>query len=174
MQTLQPVLAAHPFFAGLPERYLELITKCAMNVRYAAGEYLFREGDPAMRFWIVREGAVALEIHAPEQGTLTIETIEGGEVLGWSWLFPPYRWHFDARAVRPVRAVAFDGACLRARCETDHELGYELMRRFAQVIVERLQATRLQLLDVYSDPMRGKVSGRMRGNVGGKVPSTTH
>jgi CRP/FNR family transcriptional regulator, cyclic AMP receptor protein len=165
MQTLQPVLAKHPFFAGLPARYLELITKCATNVRYAADAYLFREGEPAMRFWIIRAGAVALEIHAPEQGTLAIETIEDGEVLGWSWLFPPYRWHFDARAVRPVRAVAFDGACLRAKCDADHELGYELMRRFAQVIVERLQATRLQLLDVYRDPVRGKVGGNVRGKV---------
>jgi CRP/FNR family transcriptional regulator, cyclic AMP receptor protein len=170
MQTLQPLLAEHPFFVDLPARYLELITGCAMNFRYAAGTYLFREGEPAMRFWIIRAGAVALEIHAPEQGTLTIETIEGGEVLDWSWLFPPYRWHFDARAVRPVRAVAFDGACLRARCDADHELGYELMRRFAQVIVERLQATRMQLLDMYGDPVRDKVGGKMEGAVRGKVP----
>jgi CRP-like cAMP-binding protein len=153
---MQQELAEQPFFAGLAERYSALISGCATNGHYAAGVYLFHEGEDAKRFWLVREGAVALEINAAERGALTIETIEEGEVLGWSWLFPPYRWHFSARAVRPVRALAFDGACLRAKCDADPELGYDLMRRFARVIVERLQATRLQLLDVYADPVRGK------------------
>ncbi len=80
-----------------------------------------------------------------------IETIEAGEVIGWSWLFPPYRWHFDARALAPVRATRFDGACLRGKCEADPALGYDLMSRFAQVLIERLQWTRLRLLDVYGD-----------------------
>jgi CRP-like cAMP-binding protein len=153
---MQRELVEQPFFTGLPQQFSALISGCASNAHYAAGEYLFREGEDANRFWLIREGAVALEINAPERGAVTIETIEEGEVLGWSWLFPPYRWHFSARAVRPVRAVAFDGACLRTKCDTDPELGYDLMRRFARVIVERLQATRLQLLDVYADPVRGK------------------
>jgi CRP-like cAMP-binding protein len=155
MPTLQPILAQHPFFQGLAESDLELLTSCASNVRYPAGAYLFREGEEAQHFWLLREGAVALETHAAPQGTHTIETIESGEVLGWSWLFPPYTWHFGARAVQPVRALMLDGVCLRAKSDADPRLGYELMRRFAQVIIARLQATRMQLLDVYANPSRG-------------------
>ena len=110
---------------------------------------LFRDGDEANTFYVLRHGAVALETFVPARGPVTIETLETGEVLGWSWLFPPYRWHFDARALSLVRATAFDGACLRGKCEADPALGYELMSRFAQVAIERLQWTRLRLLDVY-------------------------
>jgi CRP-like cAMP-binding protein len=91
---------------------------------------------------------VALTLHDP-RGDLTIETVEGGDAVGWSWLFEPYRWHFDAVAVEPVRAVAIDGACLRGKCDADHELGYALMRRFAGIVIDRLQHTRIRLLDVY-------------------------
>ena len=110
-----------------------------------AGEFL----NPANQFFLIREGAVALEIDALDRGTLVIETLHRDDVVGWSWLFEPYRWQFDARASGPTRVVAFDGACLRGKCEADHELGYQLMRRFAASLIERLQATRLQLLDVY-------------------------
>jgi CRP-like cAMP-binding protein len=113
---------------------------------------LFREGDPADAFYVVRRGRVALELFVPNRGALTVETIEPGEVVGWSWLFPPYRWHFDGRAVEPVRAIAVDGACLRGKCNADPALGYELMRRFSQVMLERLQATRLRLADLYGAP----------------------
>ena len=92
---------------------------------------LFREGAPAERFYLIREGAVALEVDAPGRGPLVIETLHEGDVAGWSWLFEPYRWQFDARATVPIATVAFDGACLRGKCEADHELGYQLMRRFA-------------------------------------------
>lgn len=149
MRTLESVLSSHPFFEGLERPYLDLITSCAANVRFAPGEYLLREGDSADQFYLLREGKVALETYAPPRGAITIETIAAGEVLGWSWLFPPYRWHFSARAMEPVRALALDGACLRDKITTDHHLGYELMRRFAYVMMQRLQATRLQLLDVY-------------------------
>jgi CRP-like cAMP-binding protein len=118
-------------------------------VRFAAGDDLFREGDVADRFYLIRHGHVALQVFIPGQGRITIETIAAGEVLGWSWLFPPYRWHFDAQALELSRAIAFDGACLRAKCDEDHDLGYMLMQRFAQVMTQRLQATRLQLLDLY-------------------------
>jgi CRP/FNR family cyclic AMP-dependent transcriptional regulator len=152
MQTLELILAGHPFFEGLERPYLDLITSCAANVRFAAGEYLLREGESADQFYLLRQGKVALETYAPPRGAITIETIEEGEVLGWSWLFPPYRWHFSARALESVRALALDGACLRDKIATDHRLGYELMRRFAYVMMQRLQATRLQLLDVYGTP----------------------
>ncbi len=108
-----------------------------------------RDGDEANTFYVLRHGTVALETFVPTRGPVTIETLEAGEVVGWSWLFPPYRWHFDARALSLVRATVFDGACLREKCEADPRLGYDLMSRFAQVVIERLQSTRLRLLDVY-------------------------
>ena len=150
-QSLEGLLAGAPLLEGLGAAELELIAGCAGNVRFAPGQYLFREGDPADAFYLVRHGAVALETFVPARGALTIETIEAGEVVGWSWLFPPFRWHFDARALTLVRATGFDGACLRAKCDEDPALGYELMRRFAAVMIERLQWTRLRLLDVYGD-----------------------
>jgi CRP/FNR family transcriptional regulator, cyclic AMP receptor protein len=149
MRTLDDLIAASPIFAGLSEAQLRLIAGCGVNEHFEAGAYPFREGDPAERFYLIREGAIALEVHAPGRGALTVETLHRGEVVGWSWLFEPHRWQFDGRAVQPTRVVAFDGACLRGKCEADHELGYLLMRRFAASVVERLQATRMQLLDVY-------------------------
>jgi CRP/FNR family transcriptional regulator, cyclic AMP receptor protein len=149
VQTLEQLIAMSPVFAGLAPAQLALIAGCAVNERFEAGAQLFREGAPADRFYLIRAGAVALEVDAPGRGALTIETLQAGEVVGWSWLFEPYRWQFDGRATQPTAAVAFDGTCLRGKCEADHELGYELMRRFAASMVERLQATRLQLLDVY-------------------------
>jgi CRP-like cAMP-binding protein len=125
---------------------------CAQTVGWEPGEMLFREGDPADTFYVVRHGRVALELFIPNRGALTIETIEAGEVVGWSWLFPPHRWHFDGRAVDSVRAIAVDGACLRAKSEEDPALGYDLMKRFSQVMLERLQATRLRLADLYGRP----------------------
>jgi CRP/FNR family transcriptional regulator, cyclic AMP receptor protein len=155
MQTLESILVEHPFFKELQPQYLQLITGCASNVRFNAGTYMFREGAEASQFYLIRHGKVALEISAAQRGHITIETIEAGEVLGWSWLFPPYRWHFSARVVEPVRAIALDGTCLRAKGEEDHDLGYELMKRVAQIMMERLQATRIQLLDVYGAGARG-------------------
>jgi CRP-like cAMP-binding protein len=134
---------------------LEVLAGCASNVRFAEGEVVFREGDEADTFYLIRHGTIALETFVPTRGPVTIETAGPGEVVGWSWLFPPYRWHFDARALSLVRATAFDGACLRGKCEADTALGYDLMRRFAQVMIERLQWTRLRLLDVYGSRRSG-------------------
>jgi CRP-like cAMP-binding protein len=149
METLEPILAQHPFFQDIEPVYLQLMVGCAANVRFAAGDDIFREGDMADQFYLIRHGRVSLQVFIPGQGRMTIETIEAGEVLGWSWLFPPYRWHFDAQALELTRAIVFDGECLRAKCDDDHDLGYALMQRFSEVMMQRLQATRLQLLDVY-------------------------
>jgi CRP-like cAMP-binding protein len=149
MRGLDALLAEVPLLEGMSAERLELLAGCASNVRFAAGDVIFREGDEADTFFVIRGGAVVLEAFAPARGGLTIETIEAGDVLGWSWLFPPHRWHFDARALSQVRATAIDGACLRGKCDDDPALGYDLMSRFAQVIIERLQWTRLRLLDVY-------------------------
>jgi CRP-like cAMP-binding protein len=149
MKTMDSLIAELPAFEGLSPVQLELIAGCATNARAAGGEYLFREGGRADVFYAIRHGAVALELHVPARDAVTLETLHDGDLLGWSWLFPPYRWEFDGRALEDTALISFDGACLRGKCEADHELGYELMKRFAQVIIARLQATRLRLLDVY-------------------------
>lgn len=149
METLERVLAEHAFFAGLEPRYLQLLVGCASNVRFEAGQYIFREGEEANQFFLIRHGKVAVEIHAAERGPITIQTLGEGEVLGWSWLIPPYNWQFDARAVELTRAIALDGKCLRTKAEEDHDLGYEILKRFVHVIEDRLQAARLQLLNIY-------------------------
>ena len=149
MQTLEPYLAEHPFLKGLDPHHLKIIVGCASNVRFDAGQYILREGEEANNFYIIRHGIVAVELFAAERGTITIQTIGEGEILGWSWLIPPYRWRFDAKAVELTRAIALDGKCLRNKCEQDHDLGYELLKRFVHIITSRLDATRLQLLDVY-------------------------
>ena len=149
MRTIEQLIAETPTFAGLAPGHLELIAGCAWNERVEAGTMLLREGDPADRFWLIRHGVVALEIDSPGRGPLIIQTLHPGEVVGWSWLFAPYRWAMDARTVEACSVVTFDGACLRGKCDADHELGYQLMTRFAANIIDRLQTTRLQLLDVY-------------------------
>jgi CRP-like cAMP-binding protein len=149
MKTIETLLAEHDFFKDLEPQYLEFIAGCGRNVRFDAGQYLFHEGESANEFYVIRYGQVALDIHDNRRGQITIETLHEGDILGWSWLFPPYRWHYGARTLTLVRAVAMDAACLRNKCEEDRILGYELMKRFASIIVDRLQATRLQVLDVY-------------------------
>src|ERR1700690_1590745 len=145
MRTLDLVLRDVPLFEGLTDEQRLLLVGCAGNASFREGRVIVREGDPANTFFLIRHGSIAIETFVPARGPITIETIEPGEIVGWSWLFAPYRWHFDARALSTVRAPAFDGACLRGKCDEDAELGYELMSRFAQVLMERLQWTRLRL-----------------------------
>ncbi len=152
MRGLQELIAEAPVFAGLDPKHLSVIAGCGRNQHAAAGSLLLREGDPADTFYLIRRGTVSLEIHAPGRAPLVIETLHEHDVVGWSWLFAPYRWHTDGRAVTECGLVAFDGACLRGKCDADHELGYELIRRFAAIVCERLQETRLQLIDVYGRP----------------------
>lgn len=149
MRTLEGILAKHPFFSGLDQRYVQLATGCASNVRFNAGDLIFREGDEADSFYLIREGKVALELFAPGRGSLTVQTMEDGEVLGYSWLVAPHRWRFDGRAVKATRAIVLDGRCLRDKCEEDHRLGYELLHRVASILGHSLDATRLRLLDIY-------------------------
>jgi len=149
MQTLDQLLPQHPFFAGLPEETMELVVGCARLTHHPAGEVMFRTGEAATTFSLLRRGRVALEIHEPRRGTLVVATVGEGEVVGWSWLVPPYRWVFDARVVEAVDAVTIDGACLRRKCDDDPRLGYLLLQRVAHIMYERLQDTRLRLLDLY-------------------------
>jgi CRP-like cAMP-binding protein len=149
MQGLEGIVLAHPFFAGLGIEFGQAISGCARNLRFAAGDYLFREGEPANAFYLIRHGRVALEIHAPGQERIVVATFGEGDVLDASWLVPPYRWAFDARAIELARMLGVDAKRLREKCEADHDLGYELMKRFVGAMGERLHAARLQALDVY-------------------------
>jgi CRP/FNR family cyclic AMP-dependent transcriptional regulator len=145
------IVSEHPFFRGLKPEQLKFIAGCAKNVVFKSGEFLYREGDEANNFYIIRAGRVAIEAFSVKQRAITIQTLTVGDVLGWSWLFPPYQAHFGVKAIELTRAICFDGKCLRNKCEEDHDLGYELMKRFSEVMIHRLQATRLQLLDVYGE-----------------------
>jgi CRP-like cAMP-binding protein len=149
MQTLEALLPEVPAFRGMAAGHLELIAGCAVNRVFEDGDFLTREGDPADTFFVIRRGAVALEAHVPQRGPLLIETLHEHDLVGWSWLVPPYRTQFDVRATGTTHTIAFDGACLRGKCDEDPVLGYDLLRRFAAVLLERLQATRLRLIDVY-------------------------
>jgi CRP/FNR family transcriptional regulator, cyclic AMP receptor protein len=149
IEGMDKVVREHRFFSGLGEDVIQLVAGCARNVRFEAGKYLYREGDPADEFFLIRHGRVALEMAAPGRDAVTFRTEPEGEVVGLSWLIPPHRWAYDARALDMVRAIGIDAKCLRGKCESDHDFGYIMMMRFVPVLVERLQATQLQVLDVY-------------------------
>ena len=149
METLERILSEHPLLEGLEKSHVQVIVGCASNIRFDAGQFIFHEGEEAKQFYLIRHGRVALEIFTPDRGPIIIETLREGDILGWSWLFPPYYWHFDARAIELTRAIALDGECLRNKCEEETKLGYEFMKRFAHIVVQRFQATRLRLLDLY-------------------------
>ena len=138
------------FFREFGEATIELLAGCATNVAYRPGDYVFREGGSADAFFIIRHGDVALEIHAPGNEPLVFETLHPGDAIGWSWMVPPYKWSYDARCRTVVRGLSFDATCLRGKMEADHEIGYQLMRRFLPVMSRRLLGARLQLLDLYA------------------------
>jgi CRP-like cAMP-binding protein len=146
---IEDLLADHPFFKDMPPLYRTLIAGCGKNVRFEAGQLLAKTEGPANEFFAIRHGRASIELHSAERGPLILQTVEAGDLAGWSWLFPPYLWKFDVRAIEPVRAIRFDGECLRGKCERDPAMGYDFMKRFAHVFVERLEAARLQLLDLY-------------------------
>jgi CRP/FNR family cyclic AMP-dependent transcriptional regulator len=141
--------SAQAFLQDLTSEQVSALTREATTARFEAGQHIFRAGEPATRFYIIAQGSVGLETFMSERGPIAIATIGSGEALGWSWLFPPFRWHFDAVAKETVRLITFDADHVRQMCEADHELGYRLLYRVAGIMVQRLQNTRLQLLDVF-------------------------
>lgn len=150
--SIAQAIASHRFSRGLPENECKALAECAIEVRFPAGDFLLKQNDRAERFFLLLDGQVLLTSHVPQQGEMAVETLSGGDVLGWSWLIPPYHWHFDARAQSPVTALALDAGRVRRLMEADHDLGYELMKRFLDVVVHRLQANRMQMLDVFAKP----------------------
>jgi len=151
-QGLGDIIQTHRFFKELDPSFSELVSGCAKNVRFGAGSYLFHEGDEASAFYLIRHGRVSLEIKAPGRQPMQFMTVGEGEIVGISWLVPPYRWSYDAKASVLVRTISLDAVCLRDKCEADNHLGYELMKRFVPALAERLHTTRLQLLDLYGKP----------------------
>ena len=149
VEDLERILREHPIFRDLPGWCHSLVTGCAKNAVFEPGEHVFREGSDADHFYLLREGRVALELTSGEGPVITFQTIGAGEILGASWLIPPFRWAYDARVLDRARLIALDAVCLRAKCEENPELGWSLMKRIAPVLIERMQAARLQMLDVY-------------------------
>lgn len=145
MSKLAPTIKSHPFFNSVPPEHLEHLLKNAQEVAFQPGEFLFRESEPANRFYLVQSGRVAVE--AGKQHEKVIQMIASGEVLGWSWLFPPFAWHFSARATEPTQCVVLDGGHLLVAAEENPEFGYDLMRRISQILVGRLQITRQKMLE---------------------------
>jgi CRP/FNR family transcriptional regulator, cyclic AMP receptor protein len=152
IETTAEALAAHPFLHGLSHDHLAVLADTACDVTFPARHRLFEDGGSANRFWLLQSGHVTLDLHVPGQGRMKIETIGMGELLGWSWLFPPYRWAFGAVAASPVEAFEFDARAVRGCCESDPALGYELTTRLARVLARRLQATRIRLITAAGHP----------------------
>ena len=148
VKAVESVIADHPFLRGLKPEHLLLLADSAMRMRYEVGELIFREGDPANRFYLIEQGQVSLESHRKDEAPVAVQVIGPGDVLGWSWLFPPYYWHFDARVLEPTTAVFFYGTRLREQCEQNHDFGFEVMKRMTHVVIHRLQAARKQLLSI--------------------------
>jgi len=153
---LQPspaeLLAVHPFVVGMEESQVRRIAECLTTVtQFATDQAIFHSGGVARVLYLIRSGDVALEVAAPGAGTRIVATLHAGDALGWSWMFPPYRWAFDARALAPTEAIVIDGEKLRQCAAADHELGYQVVWRVAREMADRLQATRLQMLDVYGE-----------------------
>ena len=146
-ETLEKILDEHPFFRGLKAHHLRTVAERATVVRFEPGEVIFREGEPAHRFYVIRTGRVALQLVSYRIDPLTVMTIEQGDIIGWSWLFPPYRWKLTAKALEVTRAISLDGRSVCTRCEKDHHLGYELMKRFAQIIENRVEALSVHLVE---------------------------
>lgn len=144
MEGLDRIVSEHSFFVGIKREYIDILTGCARNVRFEAGEYLFHEGDVADQLYLLRAGRVALEVER-SPAPVIIQTIEESDIVGASWMVPPYRRGLSARAVELTRALAFDASCLRGKCEDNHDLGYEMMKRFVPVLMQHLRAARLQI-----------------------------
>jgi CRP/FNR family transcriptional regulator, cyclic AMP receptor protein len=141
-------LAVHPFLHGMSGDQLAMLAQAACDVKLPAGHRLFEDGGHASRFWLIRSGCVALDLNVPGQGRTRIETIGIGQLLGWSWLYPPFTWAFGALTIGPVEAFEFDGRAVRACCAAEPALGYELTGRLARVLANRLEATRVRLISV--------------------------
>lgn len=146
---LERLLEDHPFVQGMHLEHVRTLLGCCSNRHFEAGEQIFRGGNESNEFYLIREGNVSLELNIPGNAPLRVESRSGGDILGWSWLVKPYRWHFDARALTAAAVLIVDARCLRDKCDTDHDFGYEILRRFAELMVRDVRSMSLQLIDMY-------------------------
>lgn len=154
---LADLIAKHPFFQDLSPLHVQVLAEAAMLKEFKAGEIIFKEGDPANRFYILLSGEVEVLSEGREGGDVPVQRIGPGDVLGWSWLFPPYYWHFAARATQDTKAIFFYGTWLRESCERDHDFGYAMLKRMSAIVIQRLQAARRRLVDLES--RHGRLAG---------------
>ena len=147
MEAMIQRIRQHPFFAGFPAQFLPVLASCAMPVEFEKGQLIFDVGDLANRFYLLEQGKVRLGAEGKDGETVVLQTLEPGQVLGWSWLFPPHYWRFSAEAIEPVQAVFLYGTRLRELAEADPVFGYPLLKRVAQVVIERLQDARRRLVE---------------------------
>jgi CRP-like cAMP-binding protein len=145
MISLEQSLTEHPFLKGLQAEYIQYVIEYAHETDFESGEDILHEGKEADQFYFISQGKVALGTYIPARGFATIQTLEGGEILGWSWLIPPHKWRFNAKAITPTSVIVVDGKQLRQKCEDDPEFGYELLKRLALVVGQRLTNTRMRL-----------------------------
>lgn len=151
MKTIADLLKEHSLFEGLSEEHLQFIAGCGKNVVFSEGQVIANPGDPADEFYLIREGHLSLTLDVPPKKPFVFQTLGKGDLVGLSWLIPPYLWYVSVQALKPTRAIAFDGKCIRKKCEEDHHLGFELMKRLISILVVREEAFRLHLLDIYGD-----------------------
>jgi cAMP-binding proteins - catabolite gene activator and regulatory subunit of cAMP-dependent protein kinases len=149
-ETMATRVALHPFLAGMNRGQLVLLADCAVSVRFRSGEVILREGDHADRVYLIETGKVVLESGKGHGKPVVVDTIGAGDLLGWSWMFPPYTWQFTARASEPTTAIFFYGTILREYCERDHSLGYELLKRMTAIMMRRMQAARQKMIDLHA------------------------
>lgn len=151
MKDMEKIIAEQRFFKDMPKEFRATIAGCGTMAVYEPGQFMFKAGDQATHFFLIRDGNVGLELQVPGSEVFRFQTVGEGEIIGWSWIFEPFVYQFDARTLEKTRVVSFDGRCLRGKCDADAELGFYLMKRFSKVMVRRLAATRMQLIDVYGN-----------------------
>lgn len=149
MQSEALELEQHPLLQKLSPEHLDRVLECGTDVQFKPGTHLFRAGQEATEIFLIQDGKIAIDLDVPGRVTLTIQTIGAGGVIGWSWLFPPYTWHFDARVLQSTRSISLNAQHLRDLCDQNRDLGYELLREFSSILFDRLMATRFQLINVY-------------------------
>jgi CRP/FNR family transcriptional regulator, cyclic AMP receptor protein len=149
MSDITKKLREHAFFADLSDENIRTISDCGHEKTFSPGEVIAKEGSDANDFFLVKKGKLAIQIFTPHQGAVTVHTVGDNDIVGWSWLFPPYKWCFDIKVMEATSVIALNAQCLRGKCESDHELGYKLMKKFSQIMIQRLHETRIQLLDIY-------------------------
>lgn len=146
-ENIEERLAAHPFLQGMEKRHINVLAQSATPARFEENQVILRVGESANGFYLLESGSVALQIWVPKHGPITTDIVHPGEPLGWSWLFPPYVWHFDARAMELTKAICLSGITLRQHCDADLTLNHELFKRISEVMVRRLQHTRAKLIE---------------------------